>query len=266
MTSTYRVHSGKTSSLGKTALLLAFLTLALPVAAPVAGEPKRVLGHEGGADTVQIHGALRAMMHQGQTGQMVKFDTLLPDASLYGLGALTDLAGEITIIDGVAYLTFASGEHDIRSEVSTAPTGSATLLATGRVNSWIEITITEDIRFEDLDARVAALATEAGVATDRRLLFLVQGTVRDLQWHVIDGTRLAAGPSSHQEHQNASVVRKSEETPATLVGFYSPADQGVFTHMGSRTHVHAVLHGPPATGGHVDHVVIPAGATLRLPG
>ena len=154
MTSTAHSDTGNACSPGKAAVLLTFLALALPW--PVAAV------NEDGAGPVQIHGELRAMMHQGQTGQMVKLDTLLPDANLYGLGALTDLAGEITIINGMAYMTFADGEHDIRSEASTEPDGSATLLATGRVSSWVDVTVTEDILFADLDAQVATLAAAAG--------------------------------------------------------------------------------------------------------
>jgi hypothetical protein len=47
-----------------------------------------------------------------------------------------------------------------------------------------------------------------------------------------------------------------------VVGFYSAAHQGVFTHMGERTHLHAIVG--DATG-HVDALAIGAGATLRVP-
>lgn len=55
-----------------------------------------------------------------------------------------------------------------------------------------------------------------------------------------------------------------DRASATLVGFYSESDQGVFTHMGSKTHIHCALDEPLYTG-HVDHVTIPAGTTLRFP-
>ena len=57
---------------------------------------------------------------------------------------------------------------------------------------------------------------------------------------------------------------KLERAPATLVGFYSRSDEGVFTHMGSKTHIHCVVD-EPISAGHVDHVSIPTGTTVKFP-
>jgi acetolactate decarboxylase len=54
------------------------------------------------------------------------------------------------------------------------------------------------------------------------------------------------------------------EARGTLVGFFSRNDQGVFTHMGSMTHIHAAVHGTRISG-HVDDVVVPEGRLIRLP-
>jgi acetolactate decarboxylase len=80
-----------------------------------------------------------------------------------------------------------------------------------------------------------------------------------------NGSRLAAGGASHQDHMGAAVKATRDRAAATtLVGFFSQGDQGVFTHMGSKTHIHCVLEEPLATG-HVDRVVIPAGASVKFP-
>ncbi len=47
-------------------------------------------------------------------------------------------------------------------------------------------------------------------------------------------------------------------------GFYSQSDEGIFTHMGSKTHIHCVLYDPLASG-HVDHVTVPVGTTIKFP-
>ena len=72
------------------------------------------------------------------------------------------------------------------------------------------------------------------------------------------------GGSSHQDHLGASIQTGLKRTSATLVGFYSTSDQGVFTHHDSTTHIHCVL-ASPLSSGHVDHVLIPAGATIKFP-
>ena len=81
--------------------------------------------------------------------------------------------------------------------------------------------------------------------------------------HVIDGRRQAGG-ESHQDHLAAAVRSRRDRAPATLVGFFSKSDQGVFTHMGSKTHLHCVVT-DSLSSGHVDRVDVPAGTTVKFP-
>jgi acetolactate decarboxylase len=200
---------------------------------PDAGEPQAWDGQ------VQVYGALRAMFHEGKTGAMVSLDSLLPNADLYGVGALADLSGEVTVIGGRAYLAYPEGAEATRTESTLQADVAATLLVTSEVPSWQSVVTDRAIRFEELD----------------------DDTFGDLQWHVIDGRRLTGGGSSHQDHRAAAVKTQRDRATATLVGFYSENDQGVFTHMGSRAHLHCVV----LSTGHVDHVDIPAGITVKFP-
>ena len=213
---------------------------------------------------VQVHGALRAMFHEGQTGQMVALDTLLPDPNLYEVGALADLAGEITVIGGKVYLSHADGTDQAHTEAPPRSTAGATLLVAASVPAWRSYTTKNPIRFEDIDQEIARLAAAAGMNLDERFPFLLKGHFEDLHWHVIDGRRLTAGGTSHQDHLAAAANLKLDRTSATLVGFYSKNDQRIFTHQGSTTHIHCLIEDPLATG-HVDHVVIPAGTTIEFP-
>jgi acetolactate decarboxylase len=212
---------------------------------------------------VQAYGALRAMFHEGQTGPAISLDALLPDPELYAVGALASLSGEVTVLGGRAFLSYPSGDG-ARTEAPAQTSAAATLLVISRVPSWRSVTTHAPIRFEQLDDEIASLAVSAGMSLDERFPFLVEGEFEDLQWHVIDGSRLTAGGTSHQDHLEAAVKMRRDQVPATLVGFYSENDQGVFTHMGSRTHIHCVVDEPVVTG-HVDHVVISAGAIVRFP-
>ena len=171
------------------------------------------------------------MLHEGQTGSMVSLDSILPDTSLV---ALANLAGEITVVDGEVYLSDAEGTESTRTEVARETNAGAALLVTAGVPSWQSLRIEHAIRFEEL------------------------------QWHVVDGTRLNAGETTHQDHLSASVRSQRSRASATLVGFHSDRDQGVFTHMGSKTHIHCVV-AEPVSAGHVDHVTVPAGTTVKFP-
>ncbi len=102
------------------------------------------------------------------------------------------------------------------------------------------------------------------MSLDARFPFFLEGEFEDLRWHVIDGCRLADGGTSHQDDLAASIQTGRDRASATLVGFYSAGDQGVFMHMGSKTRVHCVLETPRATGP-VDHVIIAAGTRIGFP-
>ncbi len=231
---------------------------AAPAEAPAAEAPTPAWTGE-----VQTHGALRAMFHQGQTGAMVSMDALLPNPRLVAIGALADLAGEVTVLDGRTVLSYPDG--DGVKAVSPGPAdAAATLLVAAEVPAWTSVSLSEPIAWDTFDAQLGALAEKAGMSLDGRFPFLIEGEVSDLRWHVIDGSKLTGGGGSHQDHLAAAVRQQADVATATLVGFYSAHDQGVFTHMGSKTHVHAVM-GEPVTTGHVDHVVVPAGAVVRFP-
>lgn len=215
------------------------------------------------ADGLKVYGALRAMFHKGQTGTMVTLDKLLPNPNLYAVGALTDLSGEVTIVAGKVFLSYPNGKK-VRTVVPSKSRAAATLLVTTSVPAWRSFTTKKAIAFKDIDEAIGKLAVAAGMKLDHRFPFLLEGDFTDLQWHVIDGTRLKKNSTSHKDHLEAAVQVKQKRASAVLIGFYSKTDQGIFTHMGSRTHIHCVTEKPVATG-HVDHVIIPAGTTIKFP-
>jgi hypothetical protein len=213
---------------------------------------------------VRAYGALRAMFHEGQTGATVTLDAILPNPNVYAVGALADLSGEVTVVGGKAYLAYPDGPNSTRIETALQTNAAATLLVVSEVPAWHSIVTERPIRFEELDEEISTIATAAGMSLDDRFPFLMEGAFDDLEWHVIDGRTLAAGAFSHEDHLTAAIKTRLDRTTATLVGFYSKSDQGVFTHMGSETHIHCVLDGPLSSG-HVDHVNIPVGTTIKFP-
>jgi acetolactate decarboxylase len=210
-----------------------FLALTAPILLPAAALA---------GDDLRVDGALRAMFHEGETGGTVTLDALLPDPHLYA------------VPDGEA----------ARTERTAGGEAAATLLVSAVVPGWHEVPVESPIAFDELDEAIARLAASAGLAASDRFPFLIEGAVEQLDWHVIDGSRLEAGGSSHADHLAAAVRGREPRVAATLVGFYSPRDQGIFTHRGSRTHLHCLIEEPLAAG-HVDHVVVPAGALVRFP-
>ena len=168
------------------------------------------------------------------------------------------------LLDGRTYLAYPEGADTTRTVVNSLPDASATLLVVSDIPAWRSITLDHAIPFEKLEEEIPELAVAVGLSRDERIPFRVKGTFENFHWHVIDGSRLKDLSAPHQEHLKAAVKFARDRVEATLIGFYSEKDQGVFTHMDSRLHVHCVV-GEPLSAGHVDHVDVPAGATVEFP-
>lgn len=206
---------------------------------------------------VRVWGALREMIHEGRIEGRVDISTVVA-AKTYAVGALAGMRGEITIVDGVAWV--ARGAHADGIASRTATDETAALLVVSRVVNWHTAVIRTDISFAELDARVERFAIDAGLTTDRPFAFVIEGDVA-ARWHVLRGPP-PPGSNPHDHTRDAIVGNFSGH--ATVVGFFSKHHEGVFTHIGQRVHAHVVV---PADNiaGHADELTIRAGATIRVP-
>ncbi|WP_437670250.1 acetolactate decarboxylase [Sorangium sp. So ce131] len=211
---------------------------------------------------VRSFGALRAIMHEGQTGPAVRVGAVVPGPHAFGLGALSELRGEVTVVDDAIWTAYArdDGTVDVRPDGAEE---QATLFVVANVPRWQEATLDADVPDAQLDARIEALLRERGLDAEGAVPVQIQGSFRELSWHVIDGRKLAPG-GGHADHVRASVRGTFPAAEGTLVGFFSKQHHGIFTHMGSNTHFHVVLPERPLTG-HVDGVTVVGGARVLLP-
>lgn len=232
------------------------------------GSPRGTQGEQATASpdargAVEVHGSLRAMMHEGEVGPKAALQPLLQQGRV-GVGALSGLHGEVTLDGEQLWLSRAEGDRVVTEQIAPgqATATSAALLVTARIGAWDRVVVERPVALAELGDVVSQAATERGLTGP--VPFRVEGTVQQLHVHVIDGTRLPDGPSSHAAHRQAAIQIAHDEVPATLVGFWSPKHAGVFTHMGQTVHVHATIEAPLASG-HVDAVTVPAGAVLWVP-
>ena len=93
---------------------------------------------------------------------------------------------------------------------------------------------------------------------------MVLGRVTGLEYHVVNGDRLVKVSYSREDHLAAAIRRSLSNTTITLLGFYSEQHQGIFTHQGSKAHIHCFRDDPPVSG-HVDDVTLPAGTIIMFP-
>jgi hypothetical protein len=178
----------------------------------------------------------------------------------YAVGALSDLRGEFAVIGGDVWLSYPAPEplpqvqHVPRSEEEAA------LLVVAEVRSWKASTLDEDVASAGLDSVLIGIAQAAGIESSVPFPFTIEGTLRNVGWHVADGTRVKPGDPPDKDAQHGEVL----EAPGTIVGFYSTKHQGVFTMMGQNTHMHVVLSDDSVVG-HVRAVDIAAGAVVSVP-
>ena len=207
---------------------------------------------------VRTWGTLREVMHEGQVGSKVALPDVMGPA-LYAVGAVTGLAGEITVVDGVAY---SASPADDGIRVAPAPEITAAILVAATVPVWKASSISAAADATAVDDRIESAARASGLNVDQPFPFMIEGTI-NATWHVL-GVQGAPGPGTHADHLRNATTGKLTATPATLIGFFSRHHQGVFTHMGQRTHIH-VITPDRRTMGHVDEVSLSGEATLKLP-
>lgn len=181
------------------------------------------------------------------------------------IGAMEGLAGEVTIYDGNVWVATPSGETIVVTGPLPRTDANATLLTLAYVNAWTETPITEQAEGAALEALIKRAATAQGLDTSKPFPFAIKGNLQTLDLHVINGyCPHATDPAT----QSAQPWQWSSETPSevVIVGFYAENAAGLMTHHGTNVHAHAILDVDGTTiTGHIDHVIVEPGMTLRLP-
>ena len=94
--------------------------------------------------------------------------------------------------------------------------------------------------------------------------FLLEGNFDKLTLHVINGQN----PEFQGHGGKVTLFRQIKEERnnqvASVVGFYSAGNQGVYTHPGESWHLHAVIR-DENVGAHVDDISTHKNVILKLP-
>ena len=190
----------------------------------------------------------------------VALESLAAAPSLYGLGPLEGLRGEVSIFGSA--LSIARMD---RGEVVTSASWKerACFLVWAQVEAWSEQASPAGLAdLDELEQRVITLAREAGLDPERPFPFRVHGTAAQVTFHVLD--KRDGLPHSPQRHEYAKVHRTLEDAPVELVGFYSTRHRGIFTPRESNLHVHLRTE-DGRTSGHLEEINLEARAQLAVP-
>ncbi len=223
------------------------------------------------------HGNFTEMMRSGQAKAQVALSQLDTSPGTWGVGALTDLKGEVIQVDGRVLVSLGS---DPQGRVTAPdPQASATLWASARVSEWVQATVPSNMDQAQFEAFVQAQAQALSLDLAQPFVFRVTGDYAHLIWHVVTGDKPAGGDaqaasghgghrghgSGHANHKSDMKLFRQPQASGQLVGVYSGAQlEGVISHGGERFHLHYIDHGQTVSG-HVDQYSVRAGATLWLP-
>ena len=209
---------------------------------------------------VKYSGNLKDLM-TGNTTSVIKLDTLSDTRNLYALGAVERLKGEILVIDSKPII--ASVEKGKMVKNNSWDT-NASLLVYAQVAEWHNINISRAIQDKtELEDYIKDEAKKWNINVNKPFPFIIDSKVESVKWHIIDWDKNDT-THTHQKHQNAGLRGEVVNQPMKILGFYSNQHEGVFTHRGSKTHLHFTTD-DNGTAGHVDGLKLYEGAILKLP-
>ena len=235
-----------------------------PAASPAAPEAAPAAAPKAAATQVTVYGALREMMHENRLERRVDLGPMIGRSGLYGLGALENLSGEVTIWDGQVWLSKPDGAGGATAGQVGATEDGAALLVTANVTAWQEQRVDEAVPFDQLDAFIEGRAKAAGIDIAEAFPWRIVGAPSRIDWHVIDGSKIPSTAHGHEAHMRTAVRGKLAGKTVQILGFTSPKHHTIFTHHDTNTPAH-VIAGDEGVTGHVDHMDLAPGATLYLP-
>lgn len=246
--------------------LLTSLSLGLACAprAPIP-EPGGATFGAGMPIEVKTYGSLREMYEKGATRPVVSLPSLGNDPNRVGIGRLSGLRGEIAILPGETWVAHRSDDGaSVGRQLGNADE-TAAFLATSVVRNWQPIPLSQDVSFAELPNAIQELAQRAGLNPDRPFPLLIEGALANLSFHVVDGRAFPSGVKiSPQELMVSAAKNKYSSVEGTLVGFFGKHGHPELLEPDSRLHLHVVVPSKNQMG-HVDHVDLPRGATVRVP-
>ncbi|MFK8011290.1 MAG: acetolactate decarboxylase [Marinicellaceae bacterium] len=210
---------------------------------------------------VEYSGALKNMMHKGDITAKADLKDFEGFKHFYALGAFENLKGEIQIFDSKPFNTQVNQNS---LEFDKTYNKKATLLVYARVNKWQSLNIPDHVVTKpQLEKFIEQKAKQKHINIDEPFPFLIEGTIRSFDWHVINWKQ-GDTDHSHKKHINSGLNGTIENTEVELLGFYSNSHHAVFTHHSTNVHIH-VKTADNKIAGHVDDLKLAEGMVLKLP-
>lgn len=198
---------------------------------------------------LEIAGAMRDVMWKGELGSKINLDTITDKKGLYGLGPESYLTGELLINDGISYVSKVTSDSTMSVEKTFDV--SAPFFVYAKVSEWSEIDLPATVKsMQDLEKYIDEQTAEY----KRPFAFKVKGRVSKASIHIQNlpkGTTVSSPDEAHQ----GQISYELQNEEVTVIGFFSTAHKGVFTHHDSFLHMHSINKDEDKMG-HLDEMVI----------
>jgi len=210
---------------------------------------------------VEYKGALKNMMHKGDISAKADLTDFENIECFYALGAIENLKGEIQIFDSKSFNTIVI---DSTLTFDNSFNKKATLLVYASVSKWKSVYIPDNIvTYKQLESYIRQTAKENQIITDEPFPFLIEGTPKSFDWHVINWKE-GDTEHSHEKHITSGLFGTINNRPVEMLGFYSNSHHAIFTHHTTNMHIH-VKTIDNKIAGHVDGLTLGKGMILKLP-
>lgn len=212
-----------------------------------------------------MHETIGEQQHQGR----IKLEVLLQRPHFYGVGALEELHGEVSIFDSKAVVTSVGSDGKPVVLNDRAALLQATLFVGSSVHKWREVTLPEAIDVDRFDQTIAVQAGELGIDTGKPFLFVVEGDFRQVRLHIINGAcplhsrlRKKTIPAAQKP-----IEQEFELVSGRLIGVYAKDAVGKLTHPATSVHTHLIYKNDAGEllTGHIEQVGLEKNARLLLP-
>ncbi len=197
----------------------------------------------------KIVGKMSNVMWKGELGGSIYLDTIVDRRGLYGLGPESYLTGELLINDGISYVSKVNSDSTMIVEKRFDV--SAPFFVYANVVEWSEIDLPPDIStIQELEKFIDDNTTN----NKRPFAFKLIGQVSKAIIHIQNlptGSTVSSPDEAHQGQIRYELINEESE----VVGFFSTAHKGIFTHHDSFLHMHLITTDKSKMG-HVDDLII----------
>jgi acetolactate decarboxylase len=210
---------------------------------------------------VEYKGALKNIMHKGDISAKANLLDFKETNHFYAIGAFENLKGEIQIFDSKPFnTTVVEGGLAFDNSFNK----KATLLVYVSVDKWKTINIPDSLStYEQLEKYIERAAKENQINMDEPFPFLIEGSAKSFDWHVIDW-KDGDTEHSHEKHKTSGLNGTLKDKQVEMLGFYSNAHHAIFTHHTTNMHLH-VIATDKKVAGHVDGLTLGKEMILKLP-